>query len=111
MAGTSHCSCHRYELLMSDHRRRANVRAFLCRQVDLTPRHRVNTVRWGATIMARFYLTYPGSEPFELTKRFFDMTAGAFPAFNMFIAYGRSAPLYLEPPACGEGSAISVFLS
>src|SRR5207248_1842858 len=37
-----------------------------------------------------------GSEPFELTKRFFDMTPGAFPAFNMFTAYGRSAPLNLE---------------
>jgi len=49
----------------------------------------------GATIIARFYLTYPGSEPFELTKRFFDMTPGAFPAFNMFTSYGRSAPLNL----------------
>ena len=37
-----------------------------------------------------------GNEPFELTKRFFDMTPGAFPAFNMFTAYGRSAPLNLE---------------
>ena len=37
-----------------------------------------------------------GSEPFELTKRFFEMTPGAFPAFNMFTAYGRSAPLNLD---------------
>lgn len=37
-----------------------------------------------------------GSEPFELTKRFVDMTPGAHPAFNLFTAYGRSAPLNLE---------------
>jgi hypothetical protein len=37
-----------------------------------------------------------GSEPFELTKRFFEMTPGAFPAFNMFTAYGRAAPINIE---------------
>lgn len=37
-----------------------------------------------------------GSEPFELTKRFFDITPGAFPVFNLFTAYGRAAPLNLE---------------
>jgi hypothetical protein len=37
-----------------------------------------------------------GSEPFELTKRFFDMTPGAIPVFNLFTAYGRTAPLNLE---------------
>jgi hypothetical protein len=37
-----------------------------------------------------------GSEPFELTKRFFDMAPGAIPVLNLLTAYGRSAPLNLE---------------
>ena len=31
-----------------------------------------------------------GREPFELTKRFIDMTPGAFPAFSLFTSYGRA---------------------
>ncbi|HEX7071886.1 MAG TPA: hypothetical protein VF190_13820 [Rhodothermales bacterium] len=34
-----------------------------------------------------------GPEPFELTKRFLDRSPGAFPAFSMLTAFGRSAPL------------------
>ncbi len=37
-----------------------------------------------------------GSESFELTKRFVDLCPGAFPAFNLFTAYGRAAALNLE---------------
>jgi hypothetical protein len=37
-----------------------------------------------------------GSEPFELTKRFFDLAPGAVPVLNLFTAYGRAAPLNLE---------------
>ncbi|MFQ5783489.1 MAG: B12-binding domain-containing radical SAM protein [Alphaproteobacteria bacterium] len=37
-----------------------------------------------------------GSEPFELTKRFLDLTPGAYPAFSLFTAYGRAAPLNLD---------------
>lgn len=37
-----------------------------------------------------------GSEPFELTKRFVDMTPGAFPAYSLFSAFGQAAPLNLE---------------
>jgi hypothetical protein len=37
-----------------------------------------------------------GPEPFELTKRFLDMTPGAFPAYSLFSAFGRSAPLNVE---------------
>jgi hypothetical protein len=37
-----------------------------------------------------------GSEPFEMTKRFVDLAPGAYPAFNLFTAYGRAAPLNLE---------------
>ena len=37
-----------------------------------------------------------GSEPFELTKRFMDMTPGAFPGYSLLTAFGQAAPLYLE---------------
>jgi hypothetical protein len=37
-----------------------------------------------------------GEEPFALTKRFLDLAPGAWPAFSMFTAYGRAAPLNLE---------------
>jgi len=37
-----------------------------------------------------------GAEPFELTKRFMERAPGAFPAFSLFTAYGRAAPLNLE---------------
>ena len=37
-----------------------------------------------------------GAEPFELTKRFLDRAPGAFPAYSMLTAFGRSAPLNLE---------------
>jgi hypothetical protein len=36
-----------------------------------------------------------GPEPFELTKRFLDLTPGAFPAYSMLSAFGRAAPLNL----------------
>ena len=37
-----------------------------------------------------------GQEPFELTKKFLDMTPGAFPAYSMLTAFGQAAPLNLE---------------
>jgi hypothetical protein len=37
-----------------------------------------------------------GSEPFELTKRFLDMTPGAFPAYSLLSAFGQAAPLNLQ---------------
>jgi hypothetical protein len=37
-----------------------------------------------------------GAEPFELTKRFTDMTPGAFPALSLLSAYGQAAPINLE---------------
>ena len=36
-----------------------------------------------------------GREPFELTKRFLDLTPGAFPAYSLLSSFGRSAPLDL----------------
>jgi hypothetical protein len=37
-----------------------------------------------------------GSEPFELTKRFLDMSPGAFPGYSLLTTFGESAPLDLE---------------
>jgi hypothetical protein len=37
-----------------------------------------------------------GPEPFELTKKFIDMTPGAFPGYSMLSSFGQAAPLNLE---------------
>lgn len=37
-----------------------------------------------------------GREPFELTKKFIDLTPGAFPAYSLNTCFGRAAPLNLE---------------
>ncbi len=37
-----------------------------------------------------------GPEPFELTKRFLDMSPGAFPGYSLLSAFGQAAPLNLE---------------
>jgi hypothetical protein len=37
-----------------------------------------------------------GDEPFELTKRFLDLTPGAFPGYSLLSAFGRAAPLNLD---------------
>ncbi len=37
-----------------------------------------------------------GPEPFELTKRFLDLTPGMFPGYSLLTAFGEAAPLNLE---------------
>jgi len=37
-----------------------------------------------------------GPAPFDLTKRFLDLTPGAFPAYSMLSAFGQAAPANLE---------------
>ena len=37
-----------------------------------------------------------GAEPFELTKRFVDMSPGAFPGYSLLTSFGQAAPLNLE---------------
>ncbi len=37
-----------------------------------------------------------GEAPFELTKRFVDLSPGAFPGYSLLSAFGRAAPLNLE---------------
>lgn len=36
-----------------------------------------------------------GSEPFELTKRFIDLSPGSFPGYSLLSAFGEAAPLNL----------------
>lgn len=37
-----------------------------------------------------------GDEPFDLTRQFLELSPGAFPAYSLLTAFGRSAPLNLE---------------
>jgi len=46
--------------------------------------------------------TDAGAEPFELTKRFVDLTPGAFPAYSLLSAFGEAAPLNLELQRAGR---------
>jgi hypothetical protein len=43
-----------------------------------------------------------GPEPFELTKRFLDMTPGAFPGYSLLTAFGQAAPLNLDYQRTGR---------
>ncbi|HTH66522.1 MAG TPA: hypothetical protein VL563_17710 [Gemmatimonadales bacterium] len=43
-----------------------------------------------------------GAEPFELTKRFIDLTPGAFPGYSLLSAFGRAAPLNLTYQRAGR---------
>jgi hypothetical protein len=43
-----------------------------------------------------------GAPPFELTKRFIDLTPGAFPAISLLTAFGQAAPLNLEYQKAGR---------
>ena len=47
-----------------------------------------------------------GDEPFELTRRFLDLTPGAYPAFSLFTCYGRASPLNLELQRAGRVNAM-----
>jgi hypothetical protein len=50
-------------------------------------------------LQANFVLgmdTDEGYEPFDLTKKFLDMSPGAFPAYSLLSAFGEAAPLNLE---------------
>lgn len=37
-----------------------------------------------------------GDEPFELTKRFIDLSPGAFPGYSLLTSFGEAAPLNME---------------
>jgi hypothetical protein len=56
-------------------------------------------MRYIPYVQANFVLgldTDSGPEPFELTKRFVDLSPAAFPGFSLLSAFGRAAPLNLE---------------
>ena len=48
-----------------------------------------------------------GDEPFVLTRRFLDLTPGAYPAFSLFTCYGRASPLNLELQRAGRVNAMA----
>jgi len=60
----------------------------------------VNTIlRYVPYVQTNFVLgldSDAGAEPFELTKRFVDLSPGAFPGYSLLSAFGRAAPLNLE---------------
>jgi hypothetical protein len=66
----------------------------------------LNTVmRYIPYVQANFVLgldTDEGPDPFELTKRFVDMTPGVFPGYSLMSAFGRAAPLNLEFQRAGR---------
>jgi hypothetical protein len=68
----------------------------------------VNTVlRYIPYVQTNFVLGLDmdeGDEPFELTKRFIDMTPGAFPGYSLLTAFGKAAPLNLELQRAGRVS-------
>lgn len=43
-----------------------------------------------------------GPEPFELGKRFIDLTPGAFPAYSLLSAFGQAAPLNIDLQRSGR---------
>ena len=43
-----------------------------------------------------------GPEPFELTKRFLDLTPGAFPGYSLLTAFGQAAALNLDYQRAGR---------
>jgi hypothetical protein len=56
-------------------------------------------LRYIPYVQANFVLgldTDEGEEPFELTKRFIDLSPGAFPGYSLLSAFGQAAPLNLE---------------
>ncbi len=60
----------------------------------------VNTVlRYIPFVQTNFIFgldTEEGPEPFELTKKFVELTPGAYPIYLLLTAYGEAAPLNLE---------------
>ena len=56
-------------------------------------------------VQANFVLgldTDEGADPFELTKRFIDLTPGAFPGYSLLSAFGRAATLNLDYQRAGR---------
>jgi hypothetical protein len=75
------------------------------RKVEEVSRH-VNTIlRYVPYVQTNFVLGLDadeGPEPFALTKRFVDLTPGAFPGYSLLSAFGRAAPLNLQYQRAGR---------
>lgn len=68
-------------------------------KVERISEHLKMVQRYIPYVQANFVLgldSDAGPEPFELTKRFIDMTPGVFPGYSLLSAFGRAAPLNLE---------------
>jgi len=68
-------------------------------KVQLVSDHVNMILRYIPYVQANFVLGLDedeGEEPFELTKRFVDLTPGVFPAYSLLSAFGQAAPLNLE---------------
>ena len=66
----------------------------------------VNTIfKYIPYVQTNFVLgmdTEEGDEPFELTKKFIDMSPAAFPGYSLLSAFGEAAPLNLEYQRSGR---------
>jgi hypothetical protein len=68
-------------------------------KVDQVSDHVNQVLRHIPYVQANFVLgldSDEGEEPFELTRLFVEKTPGVFPAYSLFSAFGRAAPLNLE---------------
>ncbi len=68
-------------------------------KVEQVSEHVNMILRYVPYVQANFVLGLDvdeGTEPFELTKRFVDLTPGAFPGYSLLSAFGRAAPLNLQ---------------
>jgi hypothetical protein len=68
-------------------------------KVEQVSDHVNRILRYIPYVQANFVLgldSDEGEEPFELTKLFVEKTPGVFPAYSLFSAFGRAAPLNLQ---------------
>src|SRR5262249_40496670 len=68
-------------------------------KVKMVSEHINLILRYIPYVQANFVLgldSDTGAAPFQLTKRFVDLTPGAFPGYSLLSAFGQAAPLNLE---------------
>ncbi len=68
-------------------------------KVKLVSEHIKMIMRYIPYVQTNFVLGLDvdeGPEPFELTKKFIELTPGAFPGYSLLTAFGQAAPLNLE---------------
>ena len=74
-------------------------------KVKLVSEHVNMILRYIPYIQTNFVMGLDGDmgpEPFELTKKFIDLSPGAFPAYSLLSAFGRAAPMNLEYQRAGR---------